>query len=249
MNIVALLPARLKSTRIKEKLLKKIKNIPLILHTAYRVKLCPLINRVIICTDSNKIKSLCERNNFEVFMTNKKFLNGTERIASVADKVKADLIIDVHADEGILDPGNLAKLIKFHKKNKNFDIIVPHKKSLDAKDKNTVKLVFSKNKKIIYFSRAVTPFPFRVKGSFFHHLDIISFKPSVLKRFKNLKMSYLEKIEGIELLRAIENNYSLGTFEIPTTTFSINTPKDLMLAKKLIKKDKYLKKYIEKIKL
>ncbi len=249
MKIVALLPARLKSTRIKEKLLKKIDNIPLILHTAYRVKLCTLISRVIICTDSNKIKKLCEKNNFEVFMTKKKFLNGTERIASVADKVKADLIIDVHADEGILDPRNLTKLIEFHKKNKNFDIVVPHKKSLDPKDKNTVKLVFSKNKKIIYFSRAVAPFPFRVKGSFFHHLDIISFKPSVLKKFKNLNMSYLEKIEGIELLRAIENNYSLGTFEILTTTFSINTPKDLMLAKKLIKKDKYLKKYIEKIKL
>ena len=55
MKIVALLPARLKSTRIKEKLLKKIENVPLILHTAHRVKLCSLISRVIICTDSHKI--------------------------------------------------------------------------------------------------------------------------------------------------------------------------------------------------
>ena len=47
MKIVALLPARLKSTRIKEKLLQKIENIPLILHTAYRVKLCKLINEAI----------------------------------------------------------------------------------------------------------------------------------------------------------------------------------------------------------
>ena len=247
MKVVALLPARLKSTRIKEKLLKKIESAPLILHTAYRVKLCPLISRVIICTDSKKIKKLYEKNNFEVILTNKKFLNGTERISSVAHKVKADLIIDVHADEGILDPTNLTKLINFHKKNKNFDIIVPHKKSSNAKDRNTVKLIFSKNKKIIYFSRAMTPFPFRVKGNFFHHLDIISFKPTAINKFKNLKISYLEKIEGIELLRALENDYKLGTFEIPTNSFSINTLGDLKLAKKLIKKDKYLKKYIEKI--
>ena len=247
MKIVALLPARLKSTRIKEKLLKKIENVPLILHTAHRVKLCSLISRVIICTDSHKIEKLCKSNNFEVFMTNKKYLNGTERIASVADKIKADLIIDVHADEGILDPNSLNKLINFHKKNKYFDIIVPHNKSLDAKNKNVVKLIFSKNKKIIYFSRAKAPFPFRKKNNFFHHLDIISFKPKALKRFKSLKISHLENIEGIELLRAVENGFNLGTFEIPTKTFSINTPKDLILAKKLIKKDKQIKKYIDKI--
>ena len=74
MKIVALLPARLKSTRIKEKLLKNIENIPLILHTAFRVKLCPLINKVIICTDSHKIKKLSEKNNFEVIMTKKNIL-------------------------------------------------------------------------------------------------------------------------------------------------------------------------------
>ena len=247
MKIVALLPARLKSTRIKEKLLKNIENIPLILHTAFRVKLCPLINKVIICTDSHKIKKLSEKNNFEVIMTKKKYLNGTERIASIAHNIKADLIIDVHADEGILNPNNLNKLINFHKKNIHFDIVVPHKKSSDSKDKNVVKLIFSKNKKIIYFSRAKTPFPFKEKGNFYHHLDIISFKPKALKNFKKLKTSYLEKIEGIELLRALENGYNIGTFEIPTTTFSINTPKDLQLAKKLIKRDGYLKKYIAKI--
>ena len=112
MRIVALLPARLKSTRIKEKLLQKIAGIPLILHTAHRAKLCALINEVIICTDSKKIQKISSKNNFRVLMTKKKFQNGTERIASIVDKVKADLIIDVHADEALLNPNNLTKLIK-----------------------------------------------------------------------------------------------------------------------------------------
>ena len=249
MKTVALLPARLESKRIKKKLLKKIKNIPLILHTANRVKLCPLVNRVVICTDSQEIKKLLEKNNFEVLMTQKKFKNGTERIASIIKKIKADLIIDVHADEGILNPNNLTKLINFHKKNKHFDIIVPHKKSRDSRDENVVKLVFSSNNKVLYFTRSKAPYPYKSRTNFFHHLDIISFKPEALKSFGKLKPSNLESIEGIELLRALENNFKIGTFEIPTKTFSINTPSDLISAKKIISSDNFLKKYIDKIKI
>ena len=84
MKIIALLPARLQSTRIKEKLLKKLHNIPMILHTANRAKLCSLISEVIICTDSKKIKNLARKNGFKVLMTRKNFSNGTERIASIS---------------------------------------------------------------------------------------------------------------------------------------------------------------------
>ena len=249
MRIVALLPARLKSTRIKEKLLQKIAGIPLILHTAHRAKLCALINEVIICTDSKKIQKISSKNNFRVLMTKKKFQNGTERIASIVDKVKADLIIDVHADEALLNPNNLTKLINFYKKNHQFDIIVPHKKSSDPRDKNVVKLVFTKNNRVLYFTRSKSPYPYKKRGDYFHHLDIISFKPKVLKKFASLNASNLEIIEGIELLRALENNFKIGTFKILTKTFSINTPSDLNLAKKKIRGDAYLKKYIDKIKI
>ena len=247
MKVTALLPARLESTRIKKKLIKKIKNIPIIVHTLNRIKLCKDINDIIVCTDSKEIKNLVKRNGFKVIVTKKNFSNGTERISSIIGKIKSDLIIDVHADEAILDPKNLTKLINFHKKNMHFDIIVPHKKSTSYVDENVVKIVFNQQNKIIYFSRAATPYPFRNKGNFYHHLDIISFKPIALKKFKNFKKGKLEIIEGVELLRAIENNLSIGTFEINTNTFSINTKQDLKKAKKILNKDKLTKKYIGKI--
>ena len=243
MKVTALLPARLESTRIKEKLLKKIKGIPIILHTLNRVKLCKHINEIIVCTDSKKIRNIVEKNGFKTLLTKNFFLNGTERISSVIKKITTDLIIDVHSDEAILDPKNLTKLIKFHKKNMNFDIVVPHKKSLSHEDENVVKIVFTKKNKVIYFSRAKAPYPFRTQGKFYHHLDIISFKPKALKKFKNFKKGYLEQIEGVELLRALENNLLIGTFEIKTDTFSINTKKDLQKANKILIKDKILKKY------
>lgn len=247
MKVTALLPARLESTRIRKKLLKKIKKIPIILHTLNRVKYCKDIDEIIVCTDSKEIKKKVEENGFKVILTKKNFSNGTERISSIVDKIDSELIIDVHADEAILNPNNLTKLINFHKKNMNFDIIVPHKKSLYSNDENVVKVIFSQNNKVIYFSRSKAPYPFRNKGTFYHHLDIISFKPMALRKFKTFKKGKLEIIEGVELLRAIENNLSIGTFEINTNTFSINTQKDFKKAKKILNKDKLIKKYIGKI--
>lgn len=249
MKVVALLPARLHSTRIKTKLIQKIEKIPIILHTANRVKLCKLVNEVIVCTDSELIKNIVEKNGFRVLKTNKNLQNGTERIASVIHKIQADLIVDVHSDEALLHPKNIYRLINFHRKNKKFDIVVPHKKSLVSGDHNIVKLIFKRNNKVIYFSRSKSPYPFRKNNFFFHHLDIISFLPQALKKFKKLKISVLEGTEGIELLRAIENDLNVGTFSINTKTFSINTINDLRKAKKIMKNDKLLKKYIEKIKL
>ena len=246
MKIIGLLPARLKSSRIKEKLLQKVQGLPIILHTIFRAKIARSINQIIGCTDSHKIKNIVS-NYTNTFISKKKHRNGTERIAELANKIDANLIIDIHADEAILDPKNIEKLIKFHKKNNQFDIVVPHKKSRVSGGENVVKIISDKNNKVLYFTRCDAPYGFRKKNnSFFHHLDIISFKPNALRKFSKLKVSNLESIEGVELMRALENNLKIGTFEIKTHTFSVNTPKDLSLVKKLMRKDKYFKKFYEK---
>ena len=249
-KITILLPARFSSTRIKNKLLKKLKGIPLILHTIFRVKMIKNIHEIIVCTDNLKIKNLVEKYGFKCVMTSLKHKNGTERIAEVSKFTKADLFIDVHSDEAVFNPKDVEKLINFHLKNSHFDIVVPHKVSKISGGKNIVKMVFNDNKKILYFSRSEIPFPFRVQSNkFFHHLDFISFKPSSLRKFSKLKQRNLEKIEGIELMRALENEMVIGTLQIKTNSFSINTPSDFSKAKKYLDKEKYFKKYHEKIKL
>ena len=247
-KIIILLPARYASTRIKNKLLKNLKGIPIIIHTLQRVKMIKNIQKIIVCTDNIRIKKLVERFGIKSFISSKKHKNGTERIAEVAKSLKADLFIDIHSDEAVLNPKNVEKLISFHLRNKEFDIVVPHKISSSSSGKNVVKLVFNKNKKIIYFSRADVPLAFRTKKKlFFHHLDTISFKPSALKKFSKFPQGDLEKIEGIELMRALENGLNLGTLPIKTDSFSINTPQDFSKAEKFLKKEKLFKKYFEKI--
>lgn len=246
MKIIGLLPARLKSSRIREKLLQKVQGLPVILHTIFRARLAKSLNQIIVCTDSPKIKNLVS-NYTNTFISKKKHRNGTERIAEFANKIDANLIIDIHADEAILEPKNIEKLIKFHKKNNQFDIVVPHKKSRISGGKNVVKIISDRNNRVLYFTRCDAPYGFRKKNNnYLHHLDIISFKPNALRKFSKLKESNLESIEGVELMRALENNLKIGTFEIKTHTFSVNTPKDLFLVKKLIKKDRYFKKFYGK---
>ena len=248
-KILGLIPVRLNSSRLNQKSLLLIKKIPLIIHTYRRAKLSKKLDDVIICCDDKKILKVAKKFNAKAIITSKKHKNGTERIAEVAKLFKADLFIDIHSDEAILNPKNVEKLISFHLKNKKFDIIVPHKISKSSGGKNVVKLVFNKNKKIIYFSRADVPLAFRSKKKlFFHHLDTISFKPKALKNFSKLPQGELEKIEGIELMRALENGLKLGTLPIATSSFSINTPQDFLKADKFLKKDKLFKKYYEKIK-
>ena len=93
-------------------------------------------------------------------------------------------------------------------------------------------------------SRENLPFSYKNKKNIYlRHLDIISFKPEILHKISALPKSYNEKLEGIELLRGLDNNFNLGTFFINTDTFSVNTRQDFSEATKLMKNCKIRKKY------
>ena len=88
-----------------------------------------------------------------------------------------------------------------------------------------VKVIFSNNGKIIYFSRAKVPYDYKEKNvKYFRDLSIVSFLPSALKKYNQMKTGKIEKIEGIELLRAIENNLNLGPLVIKGSSFDNKCP-------------------------
>jgi 3-deoxy-manno-octulosonate cytidylyltransferase (CMP-KDO synthetase) len=242
--IIALIPSRLKSKRLNKKPLLMIDGLPIIIHTLKRVLLSKKVNRVIVCTDSLEIKNVVESHGGEAMLTSKNHVNGTDRIAEVAKKFhRAKLVIDVQGDEPLVDPGDIDKVIKFHTKNKKFDIVLPIKKTNDPDDKSLIKVAFSKNK-ILYFSRAKIPFNNSSKKiNYFKDLSVISFKPKALQKFSKLKQGDLEKIEGIELLRALENNLSIGTFVASASSFGVNVKHDLLRAIEEMPRNKIRKLY------
>lgn len=243
--ILGLIPSRLNSKRLKEKPLLNIDGLPIIIHSYKRAKLSNLLDDVIVCTDHYKIYDLVKKFGGKVCMTSKKHKNGTERIYEVAKKKKVQLIIDIQGDEPLVSPDSIDRVIKFHKKNKNFDIVVP---CIEVKNnissRNLVKVIFSKNGEIVYFSRSVAPFDYHDKKiKYYKVLSVVSFKPQALRKYNKFKMGRIEKIEGIELLRAVENNIKIGTFIIKTDSFSVDVNEDLQKAIDLMPKDRFRKFY------
>ncbi len=243
--IIGLIPSRLNSTRLRNKPLLEIDGLPIIVHTLKRAQLSKKLDRVIVCTDSKRIVEVVKKNGGEAIMTSKNHKNGTERIAEVAKKFNSKLIIDVQGDEPLVDPKDIDKVIDFHLKNKNFDIVVPSMISkVNSKSQNLVKVVFSETGKILYFSRALIPHDFKNnKPNYFKDLSIVSFLPKALQKFSKTKMGKLEKIEGIELIRALEIDLNLGTFVSKGTSFSVDVNDDLLRAINIMPHNIIRKKY------
>lgn len=244
--ILGLIPSRLNSKRLKNKPLLEIDGLPIIVHTFKRALLAKKIDKVIVCTDSHKIVDVVKKHGGEALITSKKHKNGTERIYEVSKKFKnLEYVIDIQGDQPLFDPIAIDKTIDFHRKNKIYDIVLPSMYITENPDnKNLVKAIFSKNGKLIYFSRALTPFNYKkIKLKYFKNLSIISFKPNALKKFFMSKMGQIEKIEGIELMRAIENNLSIGTFIMKGDDFAVDVNDDLMRAIDVMPRDRIRKLY------
>jgi len=247
--IIGLIPARLNSQRLPNKPLVSLEGIPIIAHVLKRAKMSKKIDKICVCADDIRIKELVESYGGECYLTNKNLKNGTERIASYLEKknkfANIKLVVDIQCDEVFLNPKDVDKLINFHLKNYDkFDAVIPHSLTNETGNVNYCKIISDKLNRVLYLTRSDAPINFRTKKKpFKRHLDFISFKPNFLKKFKKLKNRDLEKYEGIELLRAIENNYKVGTFKVDQDIFSINTKIDLETAKILMKSDKIKDNY------
>lgn len=244
MIVMGFIPARLNSSRLPKKALLKIDGLPMIIHTLKRAKLSKKLNEVIVCTDSKVILELVKSYGGKAVLTSSSHKNGTERIYEGSKKFKFDLCIDIQGDEPFVDPKHIDKVVAFHKKNINFDIVVPHLEFNSPESPNIVKITKDKYNKVINMSRAVIPYPFVSKPRMYlKHLSIVSFKPKALKDFSKVGVSNLEKIESVELLRALENQFKVGTFKLIGDSFSVDIKEDFEKAKKQMKNDKIRKFY------
>ena len=245
MNI-ALIPSRLNSKRLKHKPLLEIDGLPIIVHTFKRASLSKKLDKIIVCADDTRIVDTVKKYGGDAILTSKKHKNGTERIAEVAKKFKkAKLIVDVQGDEPLVDPKDIDRVVDFHNKNKQFDIIVPCMRAREnISSRNLVKVIFSDKGRVLYFSRAQVPYNFKEKKiKYYRDLSIVSFLPSALNKYSKLEMGFNEKTEGIELIRAIENDIKIGTFIATGSGFAVDVNQDLMKAIDVMPNDKIRKKY------
>ena len=245
-KVIGLIPTRLSSTRLPQKPLIRINRLPLIIHTYRRAKLAKKLDDLFICCDDKKILSLAKKYNAKAILTSKKHKNGTERIYEAYKKIKKkyDLIVDIQGDEPLISPNQIDDVVNFHKKNIKEDIILPSLKLRNISSYNIVKVVADKKKNVMFLSRSKVPHNFNKNSNYYlKHLSIISFLPKALKKFSEHKQTRIEKIEGIELMRALEIGLKIKTTVLRGNNFSVDIKEDLKKAKKFMKQDKLFKKY------
>lgn len=246
MKVIGLIPTRLNSTRLPLKALLPINDIPLVIHTYKRAKLSKKLDDVYICCDDEKIKSVAEKYGAKVIMTSKNHNNGTERINEAYKKIKKeyDFVVDIQGDEPLISPYHIDKVINFHFKNSEYDIILPSLQIKPTTNTNIIKVLLNNNKEVLYLSRADLPLSFKKnKTKSLKHLSIISFKPKSLEKFAMSKKTYLESAEDIELLRALEIGLKIKSIKLSGDSFSVDIFDDYKKANLKMSTDKFFKIY------
>jgi 3-deoxy-manno-octulosonate cytidylyltransferase (CMP-KDO synthetase) len=247
MNSLAIIPARLASTRLPRKMLREIVGKPLVGWVYEAVRSSPLLSDVIIATDSEEIMEACRRHGWNARMTSSTHRSGTERVHEVSNSVAADLYVNVQGDEPLVRPEQITALLDVMnkdvmKKNVMQDPAVqvgtvktpcPPE---DIGNPNAVKVVTAPDGRALYFSRATIPFDRDKTGPrYFKHLGLYAYRKPALDLFVSQPESALEKIERLEQLRFLENGIAIHVGETPHDSVGVDTEEDLQRVAEILR--------------
>jgi len=244
MKKIGLIPCRLESTRLPNKPIELIENIPMFAHVYYRSEYTDL-DEVYICTDSKEIMKISENLKINSILTKSEHTNGTERCAeasSILGLSKKDIIVDIQGDEPLLNPEDVNKLISFFNPEVH-DIVLGYLLVEEKNNINTVKLVTDDEHQVLFFSRLDIPSNFRKEAPLKKQVGLVAFTIDSIQKFSNSLPTNLELTEGVELLRAIELDLKMFAVELDYETRSVDTEDDLDYVRKNINSDKLFKKY------
>ena len=192
MNI-GVIPARLDSKRLPKKILADLNGKPLVVHTIERVLQAKKLDRVIIAIDSQETKKKLEEYDYEIFMTSKNHVSGTDRVAEVIKRIpEAKTIINIQADEPLIDSNIIDDLVDAFKDEKiDFATVVSNKLTVsDLLNPNVVKAFIDAEKNAVDFKRNI--FDLEI-GGVYRHVGIYGFRRETLFTYTKLDPSLREK--------------------------------------------------------
>jgi 3-deoxy-manno-octulosonate cytidylyltransferase (CMP-KDO synthetase) len=235
---VAIIPARLGSTRLARKVLREIAGKPMVGHVYEAAKKSPLLREVIIATDSDEVMRMAGERGWSVQMTSAGHRSGTDRMHEVAQRVPADVYVNVQGDLPMLKPEQIDALLRpMVRPEVMVSTVKTRCKPEEIGNPNAVKVVTDKNGRALYFSRSTIPFDRDRSGAieYFKHLGLYAYRRSALDRFCHLPESKLEAAERLEQLRLLENGIDIYVEETPFNTVEVDTEEDLRRVEEIFK--------------
>jgi 3-deoxy-manno-octulosonate cytidylyltransferase (CMP-KDO synthetase) len=229
MKAIAVIPARLASTRLPNKMLREIGGKPLVGIVYEAVRSSPLLDDVIIATDSDEILRVCSKNGWKALMTSTAHSSGTQRVHEVSNSIAADIYANVQGDEPLTRAEHIASLLDVMRDSKvQVGTLKTPASVADINNPNAVKVVVDAAGRALYFSRATIPHDRDGMGpQYYKHLGFYAYRKTALDRFVALPESSLERSERLEQLRFLENGIPVFVGETPYDTIGVDTEEDL----------------------
>ncbi len=235
---IGIIPARFASTRFPGKPLIDLAGKSMIQRVYERCLLSSSLSEVIVATDDEIIYNHVSSFGGKVCMTSPLHPSGTDRCAEVLEQLnlEADVIVNIQGDEPLINPHQIDLLVNCFTDSRTqiatlIKVITQNDILLNP---NTPKVILDAEQFAIYFSRESIPHirntntsEWLSKHTFYQHIGIYAYQPSVLKSITKLLPSTLEKAESLEQLRWIENGYKIKTAITEEETIAIDAPEDV----------------------
>ncbi len=236
MKVIAVIPARIGSTRLPRKMLREIGGLPLVGRVYEAVRSSPLLADVIVATDSDEIMDVCRAKGWKAQMTSSGHRSGTERVHEISTTMPADLYLNIQGDEPLTRPEHIQDLIAVMG---SAEVQVGTLKTVavteDVGNPGAVKVVCDHAGRALYFSRATIPHDRdSTNPKYFKHLGYYAYRKPALERFVALPESSLERAERLEQLRFLENGVSIFVGETAFDTVGVDTEEDLLRVMRML---------------
>ncbi len=232
MKAIGVIPARLGSTRLAEKVLKVLDGRPMIQHVWERARQSKKLSDLMIACDDERILTCAKNFGGKAVLTRSDHPNGTSRVAEVASREEAEVFINIQGDEPMMHPSAIDQIVEAFEKDPGINVatcaVRRHDKE-DYENPNVVKVVLGQNGDGLYFSRAPIPH-FRGSSSpawYLKHLGIYGYRKSFLLEFVRWEPGILEEAEKLEQLRILERGFSIRVIETLHDSWSVDTREDL----------------------
>lgn len=256
MNIVAILPARMASTRFPNKPMARILGIPMIGHVYYRSKMCTFLTDVWVATCDQEIMDYIQSVGGKAVLTADTHQRASERAAEAILKIEEmtgnpiDYVAMIQGDEPMLDPQMIDELVAPVLQDPGLQVTnlieMIHSQE-DFENANVVKVVFDRGDFALYFSREPIPSKKKYTGEIpmWKQLGIILFSRKALLDYTQMTPTPLEIIESVDMNRFLEHGIKIKMIPTINKTCGVDTPEDLMRVENEMKNDRLVSKYLK----
>ncbi len=236
-RVLGVIPARLGSTRLPEKPLQLLLGVPLVVWVLDRTRHMPVLDRVVVATDDERIAQVCREWGGEVALTRPDHPSGTDRVWEVVQSLAEtfEVVVNVQGDEPLIEPSTVAQAVA--QVHDGFDVgtcATQVASEAEFHDPSVVKVVRASNGTALYFSRA--PIPYRrdpdgtghPPSTRLRHVGVYAYSVDALERWVRLEPSPLEREERLEQLRALEAGLTIGVGLVSDRGVGVDTAADLV---------------------